>query len=105
MRRAIGLCAISLLAACGAEAGVSSLSVEVNGVEVRCRAEIPTIDWESCRKWGFEVLEMERSAASVVITQQPAGGPCEVDFFTAAGDAFRSVQDIPCRRLGAAPGS
>jgi len=51
VRAAIALCTLALLAACGADAGVPSVTVDVNGVEVTCRAETGNLDPVACAEW------------------------------------------------------
>ena len=52
MRTAIASSVFALLAACGATAGVPSVTVDVNGVEIECRAETGALDPDECGEWG-----------------------------------------------------
>lgn len=94
-----GLVGMCLATACGADAGVPSVSTTVDGVVVTCRAETGSLDATACGEWGLELLELHPDATSVAITRHPgAEGPCEVDFFRDE-NVVESVLDIPCRAL------
>lgn len=98
MRAAIAI-ALSLLAGCGADAGVPSVTVDVNGVEVTCRAETGNLDPAACGEWATFMIRTTPEAARIVFTRHPREGPCEVDLFDANGDVIASNPNLPCRPL------
>lgn len=104
MRAAIALCTLALLAACGADAGVPSVTVDVNGVEVTCRAETGNLDPVACAEWASFMIPAAPDVARLVITRHPdPDAPCEVDAFDANGDVIVSNPDLPCRPLNPEP--
>ena len=99
MRALVAAGVLVLLAACGSIAGVRSVTVEVNGVEVTCRAEEGNLDPAACGEWATFMIRATPEAARIVFTRHPRGGPCEVDLFDANGDVIASDPNLPCRPL------
>jgi hypothetical protein len=86
---------VLLVTACGADAGVSEVTVTVETVEVTCRAETALPDEDACREWGRGLLGRQPDADRLVISRHPGDGPCEVDFFR-DGHVVLSVSPIQC---------
>jgi hypothetical protein len=99
VRAMIASCGLALLAGCGADAGVPSVTVEVDGVEVTCRAETGSLDPAKCGEWGSFMIPAAPEATRIVITLHPGGERCEVDAFDANGDVIASNPNLPCRPL------
>lgn len=104
MRTAIASCVVAILVACGATAGVPSVTVEVDGVEIECRAETGSLDPDKCGEWGSLMIPAAPEVARIVITRHAGPNrPCEVDAFDANGDVIASNPDLPCRPLTPEP--
>jgi hypothetical protein len=99
MRAATAFGALALLAACGATAGVPSVTVDVDGVEVICRAEEGNLDPAACGEWAEFIIPTTPDAARIVFTRHPRGGPCEVELFDADGHIIGDTANLPCRPL------
>ena len=98
-RTVLGSVALCLSTACGADAGVPSVSTTVDGVIVTCRAETGSLEATACGEWGLDLLVLHPDATSIAITRHPgAEGRCEVDFFRDE-HVVESLLDIPCRAL------
>jgi len=95
--------AVVFLAACGATAGVPSVTVDVDGVEVTCRAETGNLDPVACAEWATFIIRANPEAARLVFTRHPGSGPCDVDVFDANGDIIGSEPNLPCRHLNPEP--
>lgn len=105
MRAAVAAGLLTLLAACGTDAGVPSVTVDVDGVEVTCRAETGSLDPAACGEWGSFMIPGAPQAARIVITRHPGGQRCQMDAFNADGEVIASNPDLPCRPLNAEPSS
>lgn len=100
MRAAVAIAiALSLLAACGADAGVPSVTVDVDGVEVTCQAEEGSLDPAACAEWATFMIPAVPEVTRIVMTRHPREGPCEVDAFDANGEVIASNPNLPCRPL------
>lgn len=100
MRAAIAVAGLALMAGCGADAGVPSVTVDVDGVEVTCRAETGSLDPAACAEWATFMIPALPEVTRIVITRhRDPDVPCEVDAFDANGDVIASNPNLPCRPL------
>jgi hypothetical protein len=93
------LATLTALAACGANAGVQSVTVEVDGVEVTCRAETGNLDPAACGEWATFIIQANPEVARVVFTRHPRGETCEVTLFDEGGAVIGNDRQLPCRPL------
>jgi hypothetical protein len=100
MRVALAYAALALLVGCGTDAGVRSVTVDLDGVEVTCHVPTADIDPAQCRQWGAHLIREAPGAPELVITAVPSGVPCHVEALDALGDVLVSIPNAPCRGAG-----
>jgi hypothetical protein len=99
MRAALASGLVAILTACGATAGVPSVTVEVGGAEVTCRAETGNLDPAACAEWATFIIRANPEAARVEFSRSRDGQRCEVALFDADGHIIGREQTLPCRPL------
>ena len=79
------------------------MTVDVDGVEVTCRAQTGNLDPVACAEWAEFIIRANPDAARIVFTRPSGSGPCDADVFGASGEIIGSDPSLPCRPLNPEP--